>query len=230
MDINDMLGRDITLGNISKKIGEKYAKGIYRFEDRDITCHVYTDDYKCKKYKIMALVVNNDNTNVDFIVDNVDSNIDYVCITHAFRGKLGYDNVKFRCLNEKSCGAVLHGVEDGDRKYLIVYNKKEKSGFPKGHIEYGETELQAASREIFEETGLKVDLDTNFRTSISYVLQDVPTNKEVVFYIGKINDINKIKIDEDEIVKYDFVTFEEAKNVLNDKLGSVLTKAKNYLE
>ena len=53
-----------------------------------------------------------------------------------------------------------------DNKVLLVKNRQRKEykeyydsgfwGFPKGHMEEGESPLKAAEREVFEETGFKV--------------------------------------------------------------------------
>lgn len=62
---------------------------------------------------------------------------------------------------EKSCGAVIWRNNDREREYLIILNKKGNAlghwGFPKGHVEAGEKELDTARREIREEVGLEVD-------------------------------------------------------------------------
>ena len=55
---------------------------------------------------------------------------------------------------EKSCGAVIF---DGD-KVLVIQQVKGHWGFPKGHVENGETEIETALREIKEETNLDVEI------------------------------------------------------------------------
>ena len=59
--------------------------------------------------------------------------------------------------HERSCGAVLFTVRDGVPLYVLV--QENYYGFPKGHMEAGETERKTAIREIREETGLEVKLD-----------------------------------------------------------------------
>lgn len=56
---------------------------------------------------------------------------------------------------EKSCGAVIYVEAEGARKYVIIRSPEGYYGFPKGHMEPGETEEQTALREIFEEVGLR---------------------------------------------------------------------------
>ncbi len=55
----------------------------------------------------------------------------------------------------KKCGIILY---DSDlKKYLLVHGlKSQKWGFPKGHMEQGETEEQTAIRELQEETGIEI--------------------------------------------------------------------------
>ena len=69
---------------------------------------------------------------------------------------------------EKSCGAVVYRMEDGSPEILLI---KHRNGghwaFPKGHVEKNETESETALREIQEETGLAVDLDTGFRETVT---------------------------------------------------------------
>jgi len=66
-------------------------------------------------------------------------------------------------MSEIKKGANVILVKDG--KILILLRSRESSwkpetwGPPGGHVEKGETPEQAAARETFEETGLKVDPD-----------------------------------------------------------------------
>lgn len=58
---------------------------------------------------------------------------------------------------QKAGGIILK--EENEQKYiLLVYRKKENDwSFPKGHMEEGESVKETISREMEEETGLKVD-------------------------------------------------------------------------
>ena len=49
---------------------------------------------------------------------------------------------------EKSCGAVVIRTGGEGRRYLLTRSKKGVWGFPKGHMEAGETEHETALREI----------------------------------------------------------------------------------
>ena len=71
--------------------------------------------------------------------------------------------------HEHSAGAVVYTLYDGEPHFVIVMEKSGYFGFPKGHLEGDETEEQAALREIFEETHLTAELDTNFRITDEYM-------------------------------------------------------------
>lgn len=65
----------------------------------------------------------------------------------------------------KKCGVILFDTDC--KKYLLVHGKKsQKWGFPKGHMEEGETEEQTALREFCEETGIR--LEKPFERKIRY--------------------------------------------------------------
>ena len=51
---------------------------------------------------------------------------------------------------------------------LIRHKNGGHWAFPKGHVEKKETEEDTALREIREETGLEVLLDTGFRRAVTY--------------------------------------------------------------
>ena len=89
-------------------------------------------------------------------------------------------------LHEKSCGAIVYRKSHGNIQILLI--KHVNSGhwsFPKGHTEGEETEAETALREIKEETGIDVILDTTFRETVSYSPKK-DTQKIVVYFLAKL--------------------------------------------
>ena len=107
-------------------------------------------------------------------------------------------DLKFVCLEEKtmpielSCGAVVISREDGETRYLLIANPSGIWGFPKGHMEAGETERETALREIKEETGLDVQFLGDFRAADAHALvregrPDV--TKQITYFLAEYRAI-----------------------------------------
>ncbi|HTV71071.1 MAG TPA: NUDIX domain-containing protein [Rhizobiaceae bacterium] len=63
--------------------------------------------------------------------------------------------------------SVSVAVLDGDRVLLVLRGREPSRGlyaFPGGRVEPGETDEEAAAREVFEETGLTVSNLTEYQT------------------------------------------------------------------
>ena len=110
---------------------------------------------------------------------------------------------------EKSCGCIIIK----DQKVLLVYEKNRNFwGFPKGHMEDGETEIETALREVKEEVGLDVEIDKKRRYTLNYVINN-EIDKTTVLYIAKAKN-EKIIMQESEIENTKWCSFEEALNML----------------
>lgn len=105
---------------------------------------------------------------------------------------------------EKCCGGVI--VYEG--KVLMVQQGNEVFAFPKGHVEKGETEVQTALREILEETGVVVELDTARRIELHYHIESIDVDKEVVLFMGKPVDGIEVRPQEGEIEAVEWVAFD----------------------
>ena len=125
----------------------------------------------------------------------------------------------------KSCGVVAYKRIENINHYLIIQSLNGDVGFPKGHMESGESELETAIRELKEETGVDVKVIQGFRRQIEYELRRIPdTIKQSVYFIGECTS-DKIICQELEVAEASFVsyqdalkilTFEETKNILKD--------------
>lgn len=130
---------------------------------------------------------------------------------------------------EKSCGAIILKEENENIETLIL---KHKNGghwaFAKGHVEGNETEEETALREIKEETNLDVELDMNFRTSVTYSPSE-GIEKDVIYFIAYKTEGEEIA-QEEEIYEEKWCSIDEAINTVtyeNDK--EILRKVKEYL-
>ena len=113
---------------------------------------------------------------------------------------------------EKSCGVLPYSVTDRQRKFLLVFETYSQCwSLPKGHIEAGETDVQTALRELFEETGLTARLDTTRVASIAYPISSF-ARKQVDFFLGEVDGTPRTRAG--EIERYKWVTAEELKDYL----------------
>lgn len=111
---------------------------------------------------------------------------------------------------EKSCGCII--IDDNNRVLLVYENNRFFWGFPKGHIEDGETEVETAKREIKEEVGLDVIIDESKRFELKYIIRN-EIDKTCVFYIAK-PVAKDIIMQESEIKDIRWCTFDEAIELL----------------
>ena len=104
---------------------------------------------------------------------------------------------------EKSCGAI---VLDGG-KILVIQQAEGHWGFPKGHVEAGETEVQTAIREIKEETNYDVEVNENFRYVETYSPKE-GVEKDVIFFVAK-KVAGDMRPQEEEVQNILWLTYEE---------------------
>lgn len=115
---------------------------------------------------------------------------------------------------EKSCGAVIFRKHHGNTELLLI--KHTNGGhwsFPKGHVEPGETEAQTALREVREETGLEVQIDTSFREVVSYSPWK-DTIKNVVYFLAWVKS-KEIRPQPEEVSQVKWVEISLAPKWLN---------------
>lgn len=133
-------------------------------------------------------------------------------------------------MREKSCGAIVYKEENGILKFLLVYQSNGHHSFPKGHMEIGETEVDTAIREIKEETNLDVELDTDFRCEISYIIETKNIWKDSVYFLATPITYNLIN-QEGEIIECTWNTYEEVIEKLEyDNIKEVFQKAYDYIK
>ena len=134
---------------------------------------------------------------------------------------------------EISAGAVVYHVQKdtGLIEYLVLHYSAGHWDFPKGKIEDKETLQQAATREIKEETGLDVKLDTNFEQTLSYYFKDktgVMISKTVTLFLCKV-DTEEVKLSPEHIY-YKWLIFEDALKQLSfANARQILQMAERYI-
>lgn len=132
---------------------------------------------------------------------------------------------------EKSCGAVVFTRVNGQPRYLLVQNPHGVYGFPKGHTEGTETELETAIREIREETGLQVDFLPGFRAADLYPSPVMQGHmKQVVYFLAEFAQ-QEYCLQPGEIIGGGLYSFAEAMDLLQFAgVRRILREANDFLQ
>ena len=137
--------------------------------------------------------------------------------------------------DEKSCGAIVFTYENGIRKYVIIRETgiyQGHCGFPKGHMEAGETEQDTAIREVKEETGLDVELLDGFRQVDEHFLarEGRPNDKKTnVYFLAEYHD-QELKAQGSEVSEIVLMDYRDALESLQyNELKRELTEAESFI-
>jgi bis(5'-nucleosidyl)-tetraphosphatase len=132
---------------------------------------------------------------------------------------------------EQSIGAVIRygtSLENAESQFLLLRNRRGFWGFPQGHKEKGETEIQTLIREVSEETGIVCLFIQSYigKIQYSYFKADgMKSEKEVRFYFATTST-RKIMISK-EHDDYKWVTFSNALSILDHRqLKSIMIKGR----
>lgn len=156
-------------------------------------------------------------------------------------GIIIYRKIKISGTNRRTVG------RDGtaDLKFLLLYHGRGYWNFPKGKIESEEKSLQAALREIREETGLtsnELKLINGFKTYEKFSFWKQLANKNVkvfkiiILYLAetkkKVIKISELKEEGEPHEGFAWFTYYEALKVLTNHKSSqrVLKQAYNFLK
>lgn len=129
---------------------------------------------------------------------------------------------------ERSCGAVIFTRVGTEIRYVIIQSLAGTYGFPKGHMEPGETERETALREIREETGLRVRLVPGFRMEDEYALPGrMPGRKRVIYFLAEYQD-QPLTPQASEILSIQLLPYEMALSVIPfENARRILSEAEN---
>ncbi len=128
-----------------------------------------------------------------------------------------------------SYGVIPFLKKDGEVLFLLVRHADGHWGFPKGHQDAGETPIETARREFFEETGIK---DSNIREGArfeeQYQYEDNGTvfHKTVVYFLAEVrHEDTRTPVDfANEIPEIRWVTFDDGMKTLTFEEAKELLK------
>ena len=115
--------------------------------------------------------------------------------------------------NEHIALAVIF-IENDNGEFLIQKTSKEKGGYfssTGGHVDSGETPLEAIKREAKEEIGINIDNDKI--EEYGYLSYDMPLR--FIYYVKRNVDINDIKVQKEEVEYVKYMSIPEIEELIN---------------
>ena len=201
-------------GDIVYPINYGYIPGIIAGDGEEQDAYILGVNEPIAEFdgQVVAAICRKNDCEDKFVVASVGSVYHQGQIAEAVHFQEQYFDTRIISCFEKSCGVLPYRMVDGQQEFLLVFETYSKCwSLPKGHIEVGETDVQTALRELYEETGLTAKLDTTRIASIEYPISNF-ARKQVTFYLGEVTGVPKVR--EGEIDKFKWVTAEELQDYL----------------
>ncbi len=220
-------------------LGQKYwGQGIGREAAKLILNYAFN---RLKLHRISAQVIPGNFASAK-LLKNIGFNYEGRLRQVVLRNRRWYDHLVYSILrqefsqlqkktpyDEKSAGVIVFRHSGRQIKYLIIQNRfNHLWGFPKGHVEKGETEQQAALRELYEETGIKAELMPGFHQKVYFKLGG-ERKKLVIFFLGKYVS-GRVRFLDMENSNYAWLTLNQALSRFKfDNLKRLLRRAEQFV-
>ncbi|HYF50718.1 MAG TPA: NUDIX domain-containing protein [Planctomycetota bacterium] len=136
-------------------------------------------------------------------------------------------------MDVKAAGAIIYYLERGKPLYLLLRSAKHGEwGAPKGHSDTGETEMETAIREIFEETGIRrLSFQPGFREALRYEVRKKGQlfHKESVYFLAQTEPDVEVHLSHEHTEAH-MATIDEVDVLLNhEDLKEVFHKADAFI-
>ena len=201
-------------GDIVYPINYGYIPGIIAGDGEEQDAYILGINEPLAEFdgQVIAAICRKNDCEDKLVVAPVESVYHQGQIAEAVHFQEQYFDTRIISCFEKSCGVLPYRMVNGQQEFLLVFETYSKCwSLPKGHIEAGETDVQTALRELYEETGLTANLDTSRCAFIEYPISSF-ARKQVAFFPGEVAGEPKVR--EGEIDKFKWVTAEELKDYL----------------
>ena len=141
-------------------------------------------------------------------------------------------------IHEKSAGVIVFRTHPKEGlQYLVLYHRGVYWNFPKGRVEPGETETEAALRELKEEAGIdNVKLVEGWRQQTQFFFKEKRNNKielikkDFILYLARAPIGTELKISS-EHNGYGWFDFKTASKYLRFKgLKEILAEAESFIQ
>ena len=128
----------------------------------------------------------------------------------------------------KSCGVLVFRSEPVESFLLLKH--PVRYDLPKGHLEDGESEIECALRELWEETGIRadhVDLDLTFRFTSRYRVQlrkfpGEDVDKTLVIFLGRLT--SRVEIALTEHVDHEWIAWDPPHRIQRQTIDPLLAQ------
>ena len=151
---------------------------------------------------------------------------------------VNHENHKGKLPTKKQvvAGFVVYRRTSEGTKFLLLYRRGNYWNFPKGHFEPGESTMNAALRELEEETGIKkseIRIVPNFRAyeRFYFKIGNQGIYDTVILFLAETHKAD-IKIVPREHSGFGWFSYHDAMNVIGKKYGGtkkVLKQADDFL-
>lgn len=130
-----------------------------------------------------------------------------------------------------SCGTISYTIINGEPRYVLVREPRTNYyGFPKGHIEAGESEIETAIRETWEEASINVDIVEGFRWENKFRLKSGGL-KKVIYFLASYEGQSPSRNPEFERLDVMSLPFEKAYALLEyAETKKMLFEANEYVK
>lgn len=129
-------------------------------------------------------------------------------------------------MEDRSYGIIPLRLHRNGWEVFLVQHQAGHWAFPKGHVEEGETPLQTAERELYEETGLSVVRylhDQPFQESYFFTYKKKLIHKTVLYFMAEVT--GQVKLQEVEISGSQWISIDRAAEIISFEEGKKICAA-----
>ncbi len=209
----NILGSIVKISNVEKN------GSIYTCRGEEDNRFIYLLSEKTNEAEIIAVIYDPVKKTEKFVAAKT-GDIIYEPYIREKTGNIA--GCEYYCLYEKTCGSIVYKIKDNKKYYLLIKNDSGHIGFPKGHIEYGESEEETAVREVREETGLNIHINSKTHQEYTYTTSE-GIIKNCVYFYSEFKEEN-ITLQQEEISQSWLLPYNEAYDMLNYPQDKILLK------